>query len=211
MKDTSVSRPYHALLTVPFAGAQVPVRFASSFGGLPNLNFDIGSIASEISNFLGIECFKHYTTKELVNVQASLGSAFLFSKISGAFADEEKQHILERYYFPYRLRISDFLRNIAKPVVWVDLRSATLIENAWQWSIALHTQTTLNTIAQLNKVENTGIKNFESDLDFQQSIAEQFKEAEIAFVQLLISEEFFLKNKQRNVEEICWQLAHLRF
>ncbi|MCU0383082.1 MAG: hypothetical protein MUF68_03360, partial [Cyclobacteriaceae bacterium] len=98
--NISVSRPYHALLTVPFAGAQVPMRFATSVGVLPNINFDIGNIATEIAKLLEIECFKHYTTREIVNVQADLGSAFLFSKISKKFTDEEKQHILERYYFP---------------------------------------------------------------------------------------------------------------
>ncbi|MCU0384302.1 MAG: hypothetical protein MUF68_09585, partial [Cyclobacteriaceae bacterium] len=159
----------------------------------------------------GIECFKHYTAREIVNIQADLGSARLFSNSTKSFTDEEKQHILERYYFPYRLRISDFLRNIAKPVVWVDIRSATLEENAWQWSALLPTQTTLSTMAQLTPAAPLRVKNFEDSFDFQQSMNGHFMEAEIAFVLLLISEEIFLKNKQQNVEEICRQLAHLRF
>jgi len=129
MADLSV------LLTCEHAGNQVPVRYRSLFTAEEVLNshrgWDPGAldIAAALSEELNLPCFTHQTTRLLVEVNRSLGNPQLFSEFSQPLGDEEKQLILDKYYFPYRLRVENALAQLTKPVLHLSIHSFTPVFN----------------------------------------------------------------------------------
>ncbi|MFN7704003.1 MAG: hypothetical protein ACK5WV_11070 [Chryseotalea sp.] len=202
-------RLYHAFLTVPYAGNAVPLRFGSFFKNRPVDYNKVVDVANAISDSLGIACFAHTTARALVDVQSALGSGTLFSTISLQFSDEDKQHILERYYFPYRIRISKFLQNHIKPIVWVDVRLSEETTNVWQWYGIVPNEITQNVMAQLNPIIQLTDSESDKDFEFQHALANLYTDQEIAYVTLFVSKNFFTNNEAENRAEICRQLSSL--
>lgn len=123
------------LLTCEHAGNQVPVRYRSLFTLEEVLNshrgWDPGAldIAVALSEELDLPCFTHQTTRLLVEVNRSLGHPQLFSEFSQPLGDEDKQLLLDKYYFPYRLRVENALAQLAKPALHISIHSFTPILN----------------------------------------------------------------------------------
>lgn len=111
------------ILTCEHAGNQVPVRYRSLFDNDGSLNsslgWDIGAldIAVAVSEDLDLLLFSHQTTRLLVDVNCGLGNPNLFSQFSILLGDEDKQLLLDKYYFSYRLRIENALALMQKPVI----------------------------------------------------------------------------------------------
>jgi predicted N-formylglutamate amidohydrolase len=125
------------ILTCEHAGNQVPVRYRSIFENEPALDshrgWDLGALdlTVALSEALDIPCFVHHTTRLLVDVDSSLGSNQLFSEFSQPLADEDKQLLLDKYYFPYRLRVENAIAMTGKPVLHLSVRTfAPVLENA---------------------------------------------------------------------------------
>lgn len=123
------------LLTCEHAGNQVPVRYRSLFTSEEVLNshrgWDPGALdlAAALSEELDLPCFTHQTTRLLVEVNRSLGNAQLFSEFSQPLGDEDKQLLLDKYYFPYRLRVENALAQLTKPALHLSIHSFTPILN----------------------------------------------------------------------------------
>jgi predicted N-formylglutamate amidohydrolase len=117
------------------AGNQVPVRYRSLFTSEEVLNshrgWDPGAldIAVALSEELDLPCFTHQTTRLLVEVNRSLGHPQLFSEFSQPLGDEDKQLLLDKYYFPYRLRVENALTQLTKPVLHLSIHSFTPVLN----------------------------------------------------------------------------------
>ena len=123
------------LLTCEHAGNQVPVRYRSLFAEEEVLNshrgWDPGAldIAAALSEELDLPCFTHQTTRLLVEVNRSLGHPQLFSEFSQSLGDEDKQLLLDKYYFPYRLRVENALAQLTKPALHLSIHSFTPVLN----------------------------------------------------------------------------------
>lgn len=123
------------LLTCEHAGNQVPVRYRSLFTAEEVLNshrgWDPGAldVAAALSEEFDLPCFTHQTTRLLVEVNRSLGHPQLFSEFSQPLGDEDKQLLLDKYYFPYRLRVENALAQLTKPVLHLSIHSFTPVLN----------------------------------------------------------------------------------
>lgn len=123
------------LLSCEHAGNQVPVRYRSHLPTDEVLNshrgWDPGAldVAVALSETLDLPCFTHQTTRLLVEVNRSLGHPQLFSDYSQAFGDEDKQLVLDKYYFPYRLRVENAIAMLAKPTLHLSIHSFTPVWN----------------------------------------------------------------------------------
>jgi predicted N-formylglutamate amidohydrolase len=130
MKELSI------ILTCEHAGNQVPVRYRSVFENEPALDshrgWDLGAldITVGLSEALDIPCFVHHTTRLLVDINSSIGSNQLFSEFSQPLGDEDKQLLLDKYYFPYRLRVENAIAMTSKPVLHLSVHTfAPVSEN----------------------------------------------------------------------------------
>jgi predicted N-formylglutamate amidohydrolase len=123
------------ILTCEHAGNQVPVRYRSIFENKPALDthrgWDIGALdlTVALSEALDIPCFVHQTTRLLVEVNRSIGNKQLFSEFSQPLGDEDKQLLLDKYYFPYRLRIENAMAMSSKPVLHLSVHTFTPVFN----------------------------------------------------------------------------------
>jgi predicted N-formylglutamate amidohydrolase len=126
--------PGTIIITCEHGGNQVPVRYRSLFPDdvlASHRGWDPGAldVAVAISEALEVPCFAHQTTRLLVEANRSLGSHQLFSEFSNALGDEDKQLILDKYYFPYRLRVENAVALAAKPVFHFSIHSFTPVLN----------------------------------------------------------------------------------
>lgn len=117
------------ILSCEYAGNQVPIRYRSLFPTDEILNspegWDAGAldITVALSEALDVSCFTHQTTRLLVDVNRSLSNPHLFSAFTIGLGDEDKQLLLDKYYFPYRLRVEHALAMLPKPVVHLSIRT----------------------------------------------------------------------------------------
>ncbi len=123
------------LISCEHAGNQVPVRYRSLFDSEEILSSTLGwedgalDMAVALSETLDAPCFTHQTTRLLVDVNHSLGHAQLFSAFSKPLGDEDKQLLLDKYYFPYRLRVENALAMLPKPVVHLSIHTFAPAQN----------------------------------------------------------------------------------
>lgn len=119
------------LLSCEHAGNQVPVRYRSVVENIEILNshrgWDPGAldIAVALSASLDLPCYTHLTTRLLVEVNRSLGHTQLFSNFSQGLGDDDKQLILDKYYFPYRQRVENSINQLPKPVAHFSIHTFT--------------------------------------------------------------------------------------
>ncbi len=117
------------ILTCEHAGNQVPVRYKSIFENESVLDSHRGwdaialDLAVGLSETLDISCFVHHTTRLLVDVNSSMGSSKLFSEFSQPLGDADKQLLLDKYYFPYRLRVENAIAMASKPVLHLSVHT----------------------------------------------------------------------------------------
>jgi predicted N-formylglutamate amidohydrolase len=117
------------LITCEHGGNQIPIRYRTLFNE-PKLQvpeaWDEGALdlAQSVAETLDAPCFTHQTSRLLVDVDLSLGNSALFTLDSSMLSDADKQSILERYYFPYRLRIENTIAMSDKPLLHISVHTA---------------------------------------------------------------------------------------
>lgn len=122
------------IITCEHAGNQVPMRYNELFPTDvldSHRGWDPGAleVAFMVSEQLDVSCFTHQTTRLLVEINRSLGSPHLFSDYSQGLSDSEKQSVLDKYYFPYRLRVENAVAFLGKPVRHFSIHSFTPMLN----------------------------------------------------------------------------------
>lgn len=117
------------LISCEHGGNQIPMRYRTFFdvkGLEKNAAWDKATLdlALSLSEKLDVPCFTHQTSRLLVDVNLSLGSEPLFYLDSSQLGDADRQSILERYYFPYRLRIENTITMSEKAVLHLSIHTA---------------------------------------------------------------------------------------
>ncbi|GCC52581.1 N-formylglutamate amidohydrolase [Chryseotalea sanaruensis] len=116
------------IITCEHGGNQIPIRYRSLFdeNALQQTTaWDEGALdlALSLAEELDVPCFAHQTSRLLVDVNLSLGNKGLFILNSTLLGDADRQNILERYYFPYRLRLENTIAMSDKALVHVSLHT----------------------------------------------------------------------------------------
>jgi len=120
------------ILTCEHAGNQVPEAYSYLFDKhlevlQTHRGYDPGAweIAQFMATQLNVPLFACHTTRLLVEANRSFNSAELFSAFSKELSMEEKQQILDKYYFPYRNRVEQAIADAPKPVLHISVHTFT--------------------------------------------------------------------------------------
>lgn len=126
------------LLTCEHGGNNIPVAYQSYFSGHKeilnsHLGLDIGALElfHELEGVADV-CFYSETSRLLVELNRSLHHKKLFSEFTDSLADKEKNEILEHYYFPYRDKVEQMVRDLVmagRRVLHISVHSFTPILN----------------------------------------------------------------------------------
>ena len=107
----------HLILSCEHAGNLVPDRWRGAFLGHEGLlathrGYDIGILpfAERLAAKRGVALHRCTLTRLLVDANRSPQSRTLHSEFSSALPPEERQLLLERYYFPYRAGVTAEVR-----------------------------------------------------------------------------------------------------
>jgi predicted N-formylglutamate amidohydrolase len=106
------------IITCEHAAPAVPARYRSHFTGRMHLltthrGWDIGALnlAEVFSRSLRSPLIRSEVSRLLVDLNRSTGHPGLFSRAARPLDEDEKNRILNRYYFPYRKRVETAIRN----------------------------------------------------------------------------------------------------
>lgn len=112
----SMNKPFEMIISCEHGGNLVPQEYAYLFKTKEKLlnshkGFDLGSyeLAGAIAEYLGVRCYYSEITRLLVDLNRSLKHPNLFSEISWKVGHDERFHILEKYYHPYRNAIESVI------------------------------------------------------------------------------------------------------
>jgi predicted N-formylglutamate amidohydrolase len=106
------------LFTCEHGGARVPRRYQRLFRSAAaqaalqsHRGSDHGalSLARSLARDLGAPLFSSTVTRLLVDLNRSVGHPQLYSELSKALDSAEREHLLERYYFPHRERVESWI------------------------------------------------------------------------------------------------------
>lgn len=120
---------FSLIISCEHAGNQLPVRYRTTLENEGVLDSAAGwdegamDIAVSLAESMNVPCFTHLTTRLLVDVNSSLTHPDLFSTFSQHLGDEEKQLLLDKYYFPYRLRVERAITLASKPLVHLSIHT----------------------------------------------------------------------------------------
>jgi hypothetical protein len=117
------------LITCEHGGNQIPMRYRTFFDEKrleENAAWDQATLdlALSLSEKIDVPCFTHQTSRLLVDVNLSLGSEPLFCLDTSLLGDADRHSILERYYFPYRLRIENTITMSEKAVLHLSVHTS---------------------------------------------------------------------------------------
>ena len=106
------------LITCEHGGNRIPVKYRPLFRKHRTLleshrGYDPGAlaVARDFASAFDAELVYSRTSRLLVELNRSPGHPQLFSEISRALAPDERQRLLERYYFPDRERVETRVRD----------------------------------------------------------------------------------------------------
>jgi predicted N-formylglutamate amidohydrolase len=123
------------LLTCEHAGKRVPAEYRRYFAAEADrldghAAYDPGAFAfaRQLARRLGAPLHAHHVTRQLVDVNRSIGHRSLFSASLATATPEERRRILARHYLPHRQRVERRLaRDLAggRTVVHIGVHSFT--------------------------------------------------------------------------------------
>ncbi|MBS4169025.1 N-formylglutamate amidohydrolase [Parachlamydia sp. AcF125] len=122
------------VLTCEHGGNQVPPRWKSYFKKAgaalaSHRGYDKGALelAQFVSQHLSVPLIFSTTTRLLVELNRSLHHPHLFSSWTKNLSSEEKEEILQKYYYPYRLQVEEKLLEQMKqgPILHLSVHSFT--------------------------------------------------------------------------------------
>jgi len=105
-------KPIQLLFTCEHGGFEIPPEYASIFSGATqwlksHRGWDKGAldVANTLAHHFEAELVYSQISRLVVDLNRSIGHPRLFSSWTKPLRSEEKQKILEAYYFPYRDRV----------------------------------------------------------------------------------------------------------
>lgn len=107
-------RPFHIVITCEHGGNYIPARYSHLFSGSQELvqshrGWDIGAlkIAQKLARELQVKLFQTKISRLLVDCNRSVSNPEVFSKQTHLLAQEEKDRLLNEYYYPYRNNVEN--------------------------------------------------------------------------------------------------------
>ncbi|MEO5976365.1 MAG: N-formylglutamate amidohydrolase [Chryseolinea sp.] len=123
---------YALIITCEHAGNTVPDAYNHLFKGADDVlnshrGWDPGAIetAQTISDKLQVPFFKCQATRLLVEANRSLFSTSLFSEYSGALTIDEREEVLNQYYYPHRSSVEHWISEATMPVLHISMHTFT--------------------------------------------------------------------------------------
>src|SRR5690606_8197515 len=121
--------PRQLLITCEHGGNRVPAPYQQRFAAHRKLleshrGYDRGALelARDFAAALDAPLFASTTTRLLVELNRSLGHPQLFSIVTRGLSRDERQRLLEQYYYPYRSGVEQRIEDeIAKGAAVVHL------------------------------------------------------------------------------------------
>ena len=106
------------MLTCEHAGNIIPPEYNYLFKEKAEMLYshkaiDFGALglAKHLAAATSLPLFYTSTSRLLVEANRSLGNEELFSEFTENLPKKEKQHLLDKYYFPHRQQVTDFIAN----------------------------------------------------------------------------------------------------
>jgi predicted N-formylglutamate amidohydrolase len=106
------------ILTCEHGGNRVPRRYRAAFAGwerrlASHRGYDVGALqyARDFARAFRAPLLYSTTSRLLVELNRSLGHPQLFSARTRRLAPNERQHLVERYYLPYRRAVEARIRS----------------------------------------------------------------------------------------------------
>ncbi len=130
---------YKYLITCEHGGNQIPTAYTAFFAGYEDIlkthkGLDIGALSCALifSKRGDYPLFYTETCRLLIEHNRTLGHPELFSFVTKAFSDDEKDELIQQYYLPYRNKLEQFIKaNIeaGDTVIHLSIHSFTPILN----------------------------------------------------------------------------------
>lgn len=126
--------PQTLIFSCEHAGNKVPRKYQPLFANQNRIlethegwDIEVFNLAKLVAKKLNAPLFSHHETRLLVDVNRSLNSNTLFSRITNRLSEEERNSIIEKFYSPYReeLRKQVTQATKKKTVVHYSLHSFT--------------------------------------------------------------------------------------
>jgi len=129
----------HVVISCEHGGHVVPDAFAHCFAGQDNLlrtheGYDLGAqdLAHDIADAVGVSLHDSHMTRLLVELNRSPRHPRLFSRFTKSLPPDDKQHILDVHWHPYRDRVMADIQaglDAGKKVVHLSIHSFTPVFN----------------------------------------------------------------------------------
>lgn len=126
---------FHLVFSCEHASPHVPARYAHLFSGKQKIlashrAFDFGAIelARAWQSISQVHLFEGAVSRLLIDLNRSLDHPAVYSEYSLQLSPAEQQHLLHKYYLPYRLRLESYVAEQIKKgftVLHVSLHSFT--------------------------------------------------------------------------------------
>ena len=128
------------IITCEHGGNEIPEEYEDLFSGyekilLTHRGYDLGvlSLAEYFSKIFNVRLFKTNISRLLVDVNRSLWRRTLFSEITKKLNKDEKETILQKYYYPHRNVITEYIKTEAtngQKILHIALHSFTPLLNS---------------------------------------------------------------------------------
>ena len=128
------------IITCEHGGNEIPEEYEDLFSGYEKIlsthrGYDLGvlSLAEYFSKIFNVRLFKTNISRLLVDVNRSLWRRTLFSEITKKLNKDEKETILQKYYYPHRNVITEYIKTEAtngQKILHIALHSFTPLLNS---------------------------------------------------------------------------------
>jgi predicted N-formylglutamate amidohydrolase len=126
----------HPIITCEHAGNVVPKEYIHFFEGHEEIlhshkGWDPGALemAEFLSGNLNVPLYKCETTRLLIEPNRSIASPFLFSGFTRGLPSDEKDKLLQAYYYPHRNEVEEFIEKSSERILHLSVHSFTPLWN----------------------------------------------------------------------------------
>src|SRR5690349_11739435 len=115
---------YNLLITCEHGGNEVPSEYKALLANADDVltshrGWDAGALqmAESVSRQLNVPLYAQTVSRLLIEMNRSLDNEQLFSDYTRNLNDEVKDELKQKFYFPYRRSVENFLSTLPAPFV----------------------------------------------------------------------------------------------
>jgi predicted N-formylglutamate amidohydrolase len=127
---------YSLLLTCEHGGNEVPQEYQALLANSDDVltshrGWDAGALAmaQSMSRQLNVPLFSQTVSRLLVEMNRSLDNEQLFSEFTHKLSEEAKAALIQKFYYPYRRSVENYLSKLSPPVLHLSIHSFTPVMN----------------------------------------------------------------------------------